>query len=288
MLTLACLAVSTAKAPPWTSTRSWVRVSGFTSIDRSAFPTALRASLSPVSDSVWQPQAALGESSYVLNGFTIRFTSDQTGQQDEWVPRGRWLDEAWEAFLCALAQVLTIEGQANTAQSSSNVSRHLRRRIVYTRSAGLSVSARWIYGVGVRLDDGGARFELEDSPDGESSMLKMPGDLWQHKLYGTFLIAQGNNPSTARVKLRIPPTGKPQDVILRITAGLKRIKYAVRPREGKGAALPIGKREWQHLRTGDGEDVADEWVECYFMNLRRRSRGGKDEPMLRPYEVNFS
>lgn len=173
-----------------------------------------------------QPHAAVGKSSYVLNGRAISFRSNKTREEKTWHSRGRALDYFCEDLLQPLAQVLSIEGAADQQN----------HRMVYAKKW-RSDGERLIHGIGVRVFDGGARFELEDSPDGNGSIFKVPGESWAHKAYGTFTSTFDS--SMARVRSE----SHPQDLIVRVTNDITKVKYAVRPREGEGSALPISKDE---------------------------------------------
>lgn len=166
-----------------------------------------------------------------------------------------------------------------TAAQQAAEQQQSQRKVVYARKP-QSDGERRVHGMGVRLFDGGLRLELEDSPDGQASIVKVPGETWAIKAYGTFTTTL--DPSTIRVRLDIPPSGQPQDIILRVTNDITKVKYAVRPREGDGCARPIVQDEWKLLRPPNGREAAPQWVECYFVNLRRVSRGCLEKHLLKP------
>lgn len=102
-----------------------------------------------------------------------------------------------------------------------------------------------------------------------------------HSKYGTFTMAASD--ATKVVELDIAPAGHPQDVILKLNSNRTKILFAVRPRESQSSRQPVGIGEWRL-----SQPIADEWLECFFINLELLAKGCAMQHFIKPGEPRGS
>lgn len=223
-------------------------------------------------DSICQPKAATPSASYICNTNRVvidQYHLDGTSQRYHFDPHAAQIvDDGWAALFFVLADLTG--GQSV--------------RIPYAAPVAQNPTARLLRGIGVRLRDGGTRFPLTPTPDNWTEIV-LPGD--------AFVLASlkklGVTPSVAadggiHIKLNIPATALPQDIILcpneSKVGGYKRLRYALRLRMDQS---PI--KDWQALqprRLG-----IEAWVVAFFLNLARESRGCHEKDLIKLRDIDM-
>lgn len=222
--------------------------------------------LLPVSkDWACQPTSASPQASYMINNW--RMVVEQDGvQHDVYNLRAKYIDyEVLQGFE-HYAELASAEGAPG--------------RIIYAQRPywyGEDIS-----GVGVRLRDGGSRFEL-DRIDDEKYEFKLPGDKHLHSKWGRFddkdikPVRRLKTPIMAQ--LRVPTSLREQDVIFRVNdrdvGDFHQLEYVLRRRNSYTAIKP---EEWIPVEPTE----LDEWIICFFCNIAKVTWGCLNRDLLRP------
>lgn len=210
------------------------------------------------------PSAASAEASYFLHRYQLLV--EQRGRQYSAIePLARFIDGGEDSVLSMLGQYAQLEAGDP-----------YKDRMIFCSVAGPKPIPGLddLYNVGVRLRDGGARFEISSS-----SCIKMPGGPLHHTLFGEYhrmssikdeMDAKAAIEEERHVRIRAQISAGQQDIVLRVVDQARglydELEYAFRE---KGSFESVREGEWKRF----GTPMVDEWVVWFFLNMARQSYG---------------
>lgn len=220
-------------------------------------------------DYACQPAGASAGASYMLNNYQILI--EQDGEEYTALePLAELVDPVADGFLRQLAEYASAAGAPG--------------KIPYYTSAAVDLAeeknwASSLYHVGIRLRDGGSRFNIDKTPYPHRLVVSLPGTGRHLARFGTFervpTGAKATERKTIELTIHVPPGA--HDIVLRVADApqgkFKKIEYVLRRQK---ETEPIKEDEWKPFVVGP----KDGWVLSYFANLARLSFG--TTRLLRP------